>query len=223
MAPESSHNKEQLLKQPTPYPNLRAGGRDLAPKLEAYREANPIVLGIALAGVPVAHEVANHLGAPLDLIIIRRLLVPEGPASQLCAVNVSGSLVIDDGIKVPSTAATPLEYFLSDALAELSSREQTCRRGRPPLTLSERTVILVDCAMRTGLTMKAAIGALRRLQPKRIIGALPVVSSEGVALVSELLDELVYLMRPEVFGNAGVWYRDFSRPDDAHVGEMLDS
>src|SRR4030095_8391851 len=114
-------------KQPTPYPNLRAGGRELAPKLEAYREANPIVLGIALAGVPVAHEVANYLGAPLDLIIIRRLLVPEGPASQLCAMNVSGSLVIDDGIKVPSAASTPLDYFLSDALAELSSRAPPCR------------------------------------------------------------------------------------------------
>jgi putative phosphoribosyl transferase len=220
MEAESSHNEPQLLKQAGAYPDLRAAGRELALQLESYRAADPIVLGIALGGVPVAHEVANHLDAPFDLILIRRLLVPNGPGTQLCAVNVAGSLIIEDGIEAPSTPSTPLEYFIADALSKLERRDQTCR-NRPPIELANRTVLLVDCGIRTGLTMKAAAGALRKLNPKRIIAAVPVVSSEGSAAVADLLDETVYLMRPEVFGNAGVWYRDFSRPDDAQVGELL--
>jgi predicted phosphoribosyltransferase len=221
MNPESSHNQEQLLKHPSPYQNLRAAGRELGLAVEPYRKEDPIVLGIAAGGVPVAHEVASHLRAPFDLILIRRLLAPEGPGSQVCAFNVAGSMIHDDGINVPSTPSSPLEYFLADALAEFERRVQLCRRSRPPLALADRTVLLVDCGIRTGLTMKAAVGALRKLEPKRIIGAVPVTSSEGFAVVVDLLDELVCLMRPEVFGNAGVWYRDFSRPDDAQTGKLL--
>lgn len=189
-------------------------------RLESYRDADPIVLGIVLGGVPVAHEVASHLGASLDLIIIRRLLAPDGPGSQLCAVNVAGSLVIDDQITVNPTPSTALEYFIADALSGLDNREKICRNG-PPVELNNRTVLLVDCGIRTGLTMKAAAGALRKLRPKRIIAAVPVVSTEGSAAVAHLLDDTVYLMKPEVFGNAGVWYRDFRRPDDAQVAQLI--
>ena len=223
MAHESSHKKEQLLKQPSPYPNLRAAGSELAAAVESYRDEDPVVLGIAAGGVPVAHEVAKHLEAPFDLVLIRRLLAPEGPGSQLCAFNLAGSMIHDDGIKAPSRPSSPIEYFLADALAEFERRVQICRRSRPPLALADRTVLLVDCGIRTGLTMKAAIGALRKLKPKRIIGAVPVASSEGSAVVTNLLDEMVCLMRPEVFGNAGVWYRDFSRPDDEQVGQLLET
>jgi predicted phosphoribosyltransferase len=222
MAPESSHNKELLLKQPSPYPNLRAAGRELAVALESYRDEDPIVLGIAAGGVPVAHEVATHLRAPFDLVLIRRLLAPDGPGSQLCAFNVAGSMIHDEGINAPSTPSTPIEYFMADALAEFARRVQICRRSRPAISLNDRTVLLVDCGIRTGLTMKAAIGALRRLKPKRVIGAVPVTSSEASAAIAHLLDEMVCLMRPEVFGNAGVWYRDFSRPDDEQIGELLE-
>jgi predicted phosphoribosyltransferase len=223
MEPESSHNKEQLLKQPSPYPNLRAAGRELAVAVETYRDEDPIVLGIAAGGVPAAHEVAKHLEAPFDLVLIRRLLAPEGPGSQLCAINVAGSMIHDDGIKSPATPSSPIEYFMADALAEFERRVQNCRGSRPPLPLNDRTVLLVDCGIRTGLTMKAAIGGLGKLKPKRIIGAVPVTSSEGSAAVADLLDEMVCLLRPEVFGNAGVWYRDFSRPDDAQIGELLET
>jgi len=221
MATESSHNQQQLLKQPSPYPDLRAAGRELAVALDPYRDEDPIVLGIAAGGVPVAHEVAKHLEAPFDLVLIRRLLAPEGPGSQLCAFNVAGSMTHDEGIVAPSRPSSPIEYFLADALAEFKLRVQVCRRSCPPLLLKDRTVLLVDCGIRTGLTMKAAIGALRKLKPKSIIGAVPVTSSEGSAVVTHLLDEMVCLMRPEVFGNAGVWYRDFSRPSDEQIGELL--
>src|SRR6266851_1471782 len=109
-APESSHKRVVFLKEVTRFPNLRAGGRQLARKLEAYRNvADSLVLGIALGGLPVAREVAMHLGAPFDLIIIRRLLTPDGPGSQICAVNIGGSTILDEEISLSTRPSTPLE------------------------------------------------------------------------------------------------------------------
>ena len=206
------------------FPDLRSAGRALALRLEAHRAANDvIVLGIALGGVPVAHEVANYLQAPLDLVIIRRLLAPHGPGSQTCAVNVAGTLVLDpELLPPPADPSTPLEYFISDAIAELIHREQICRGGRPPLDLAGRTVILVDCGIRTGLTMKAAIGALRTQEPAKIVAAVPVAAPEASDEVSALADELIFLSQPQPFGNAAMWYADFSRPGDDRVVELLE-
>src|SRR5437588_6722274 len=112
MARQSSHRRNDLLKQVSPFSNLVTAGRELATRLAAFEnDPDAIVLGIALGGVPVAREVADFLHAPLDLILIRRLLAPEGPGSLLCAVNVSGSLVLDNGIKVSDAPSTPIEHF----------------------------------------------------------------------------------------------------------------
>ena len=212
-----------MLKQMSPFSNLTTAGRELALRLAAFEnDPDAIVLGIALGGVPVAREVASFLNAPLDLILIRRLLAPEGPDSLLCAVNVAGSLVLDDGIQLSDAPTTPIEYFLTDGVFELQQRAQLCRRGRAPIDIAGRTVILVDCAIRTGSTIKTSMTALGKMRPQKVVGAAPVASPEGYAAVRDLFDELVVLAQPQKFGNAGVWYRDFSRPDDNHVGELLD-
>ncbi len=206
------------------FPNLRTAGRDLAVKLEPYRERDDVVvLAILLGGAPVAYEVANYLDAPLDMVIIRRLFAPQGPGSQICAVNVAGSMVIDDKLIPPEAGpSTPVQYFVADAINELNHREQTCRRGRPPIDLAGKTVILVDCGIRSGLTMQAAIEALRTKGPTQIIAAVPVASEEGSAAVERVADELICLARPEPFVNAAAWYTDFSRPGDDAVGELLE-
>jgi len=206
------------------FPNLRSAGRELAVKLKPYsKRDDTVVLAILLGGTPVGHEVANYLGAQLDIVIIRRLFMPQGPGSQICAVNVGGSMVFDKEL-VPHTAtpSTPIEYFVADAIAELKGREQTCRGGRPPIGLAGKTVILVDCGIRTGLTMRAAIEALRTKEPAQIVAAVPVASLAGHAVVAGLVDELVCLDQPEPFGHAGLWYTDFSRPGDDRVGELLE-
>jgi len=206
----------------TRFPNLSAAGRLLAPELiEPANMPDSIVLGIALAGVPVAREVANLLRAPLDLILIRRLLIGNESRSHLCAVDVAGSLVLDDGISLSDSPSTPLEHFLSDAVADLRNRQRLCRREQAPVNLSERRVIVVDCGIRTGSTMKAAARALRQLKAGRIIGAVPISSREGYAEVAPLFDDFVCLLQPEEFINAGYWFVDFSRPGDAEVGELL--
>ena len=207
----------------TRFPNLKSAGRQLATKLDIYRDRDDVVvLAIALGGSPVAHEVATFLRAPLDLVIIRRLLAPQGPGSQTCAVNVGGSMVIDETLlPLAAVPSTPFEYFVADAISELKQREQSCRRGRPPMDMAGKTVVLIDCGISTGLTMQAAIGALRTIGPAKIIAAVPVASAEGRLPVAGLVDELVCLAEPEPFGHVGLWYTDFSRPSDDHVGELL--
>lgn len=206
------------------FPNLRTAGRELALKLEPYRGRDDVVvLAILLGGSLVADEVANALGAPLDLLIIRRLFAPQGPGSQICAVNVGGSMVINEElVPRPAVPTTPVEHFVAGAIAELESREEICRRGRTPIDLKSKNVILVDCGIRTGLTMQAAIEALRISGPARIVAAVPVASEQGCLAVAAVADELVCLATPEPFGNVALWYADFSRPGDESVGDMLD-
>jgi len=207
------------------FSSLRSAGGELALKVETHRQKiDVVVLGIALGGVPVARELAKNLKAPLDLVIIRRLLAPQGPGSQTCAVSVAGSLVIDeDLLPLPTVPSTPLDHFLADAIAALRLRDQTCRRNRSPVTLAGKTVVLVDCGIRTGLTMRAAISAVRTKDPARIIAAAPVASREGYSKVAPLSDELICLAQPEPFGHVGLFYSDFTRPGDDGVGELLSS
>jgi putative phosphoribosyl transferase len=182
------------------------------------------VLAIVLGGVPVARAVANFLRAPFDLVIIRRLLAPQGPGSQICAVNIGGSMVIDkELIPRPAVPSTPLDHFTNDAIAELGHREPICRRGRPPTELAGKAVILVGCGIRSGSTMLAAIMALRTKGPARIVVAVPVASLGGHAAIASLADEIVCLARPRPFGHVGLWYKDFTRPGDDGVGEVLEA
>ena len=204
------------------FPDLRTGGLQLAQELRTRGSFQDyVVLAIARGGVPVGREVATQLGLPFDIVLLTRLLLPAGPGSELCAVSVGGTIVLDKGIQVPIKPATPLEHFLDDALGEFRRREQMCRPDLPPVDLVDRKVLLVDCAIRTGATMKVAIRAIRQLNTDRISAAVPVASREGHALVESLADELVCLAQPEPFGNAGMWYEDFRRPNDEDMHQLL--
>jgi putative phosphoribosyl transferase len=206
---------------PNRYPNLKMAGHELAPALEKHKgDAEALVLAIATAGVPVACEVAGALSLPLDLILIRRLLIADD-GSHLCAVNVAGTTILDEGTNPDDHPRTPKEIFLREAIAAFGRREQLCRGGRPPLSLTDRTVIAIDCGIRSGSTMSAAARALRKTDAKSIIGAVPVSSREGFAEVAPLFDELIYLQKPAQFINAGFWYADFGRPSDEQIGELL--
>ena len=206
-----------------PFPNLSSAGGELARAVSRYDIGNVFVLAVVSAGVPVAVEVAKHLKRSLDLITIRRLLAPQGPGSQACAVNVAGNLVVDDAIgPQPPKPETPFDYFREDALNGLASRTRLCRGERHVAELAGKHLLIVDCGIRTALTMQAAIGAARTLNPARITAAVPVTSSEGRAQIEPLVDEFIYLMEPEPFGNAGVWFKDFGRPQDEAISELLD-
>jgi putative phosphoribosyl transferase len=222
-APASSHNGNESLKHVSRFANLCDGGRRLAETLRADADLeNSMVLAIARGGVPGGREVATRLRLPFDMLLIRRLLVPRGPGSELCAVNVGGTMIIDEEIKVPISPVTAAEHFLADAMAEFRNREELFRAGRPPIDVANRDVLLVDCAIHGGSTMKIAIQAVRKLNPTRITAAVPVASREGYSLIESLADQVVCLAQPEPFGHAGMWYEDFSRPEDKDLHELLD-
>ena len=132
-------------------------------------------------------------------------------------------MVIDEELTSKVTPSTPLYHFVEASLAALTRREQVCRRARPPIDLAAHKIILVDCGVGSGSTMKAAIGALRTMKPERIIGAVPVASPEGYEVIASLTDELVCLAQPQSFGHAGLWYEDFSRPEDNRLRGLLES
>jgi putative phosphoribosyl transferase len=220
--PASSHNQLAATKQVERLPNLAAGGVLLAEKLRDRDLSDSLVLAIARAGVPAGHEVAKQLALSFDLILIRRLLLPNGPEDALCALSVAGSTVVDEEINIPSSPSTPLEHFLVQALHELRQAENICRGDRPPIDVGGKKVILVDCGIHTGSTMKIAIRALRTLNPARVIAAVPVVSPEAYPSIETAADEFLYLARPDPFIHTGMWYEDFSRPRDEDLSNLLD-
>jgi predicted phosphoribosyltransferase len=203
----------------------RSAGLALAAKLEAYQVSGPaVVLAVARGGVAVALEVAKRLGLPLDLILIRRLLVPHGPDAPLCAVSVGGSPWVDAEVAARIKAApdAALGHFIADALAELDARARACRGDRQASDLAGKTVLLVDNGIRTGSTVRVAVRALRTRAPARVVTAVPVAAAEACAGVESVSDDFVCLASPEPFGHVGLWYADFKRPDDQEIREMLE-
>ncbi|HEX6623950.1 MAG TPA: phosphoribosyltransferase family protein [Pyrinomonadaceae bacterium] len=207
-----------------------AAGRELAEKVEARGSlAGAVVLAVARGGVPVAAEVAKRLRAPLDVVLVRRLLVPRGPEEPVCAVSVAGALVLDKELAARRAARddddkenSALESFLAEALREFEARTRACRGDRPPLDLSRRQVLLVDNGVRTGSTLRAVLRALRTREPARVVAAFPVASVEGRASVAAVADESICLATPEPFGHVGLWYANFERQDDRQIAAALD-
>ena len=204
------------------FQDARAAGRALAEGLAAYdARGRTIVVAVARGGVAVALEVSKRLGLPLDLLLLRRLLVTRGPLDPVCAANVAGTPFLDEELLTDNTARPPAQFF-ADALADLESRARACRGTRPPAELEGRTVLLVDNGVRTGSTMLAALRALRSsCAPGRVVAAAPVAAPEALAVVRDAADDFNYLSTPDPFGHVGLWYSDFTRPSDDQISAML--
>lgn len=205
------------------FEDARAAGRALAEGLAAYggRERAAVV-AVARGGVAVALEVSKRLRLPLDLLLLRRLLVPRGPLEPVCAANVAGHAFLDAELTPRLEAEPALRPFIAEALAELESRARECRGARPPADLAGRTVLLVDNGVRTGSTMLAALRALRTRSPARVVAAAPVAAPEALAEVSAAADDFVRLHTPEPFGHVGLWYTEFRRHSDGEIRAMLE-
>ena len=208
------------------FTDLESAGRELAKQLAPRGDlGRAVVLAVASGGVPVAAEVAKRLRAPLDVVLVRRLLAPRGPDDPVCAVCVAGALVLDEEIAAGRAARErepALVSFLAEALREFEARVHACRGARTPLDLSGRTILLVDNGVRTGSTLRAVLRALRTREPARVVAAFPVASVAGRASVAAVADEVVCLATPEPFGHVGVWYANFTRRDDRGIAAVLD-
>ena len=205
------------------FDNRVEAGRALARSLSAYRGApDAIVLGLPRGGVPVGFEVAQALGLPLDVLVVRKLGLPGQPELAMGAIASGGALVLnEDVLRFADGREAALDQVRRREQVELERREKQYRGARPPLQMAGRTGILVDDGLATGATMEVAVRALRRLGARRIVVAVPVTSREARDRIAAVADEVVCLEAPMFFNAVGQWYRDFGQTSDAEVSELL--
>jgi len=203
----------------------RDAGRKLAQRFDGYI-GNPDVLVLALprGGVPVAYEIALRLGAPLDILVVRKLGVPDHPEFAMGAIASCGIQVVDHRvINMMGVSREAFEDVERAERAELERRERTFRAGRPPLDVTGKTVILVDDGLATGSSMAAAIDAIRTRDPLRVIAAVPIAPPDTCKALGERADEMVCLVTPDRMYAVGAWYEDFTQTTDAEVRDLLDA
>lgn len=200
------------------------GGRYLAQKLSQYaNDPNVIVLALPRGGVPVGYEVAQALKAPLDVFVVRKLGVPGFEECAMGAIASGGIRVLNDNLiaylRVPVDV---VDKITAEELTELERRERLYRGTRAPVDVTGHTVIIVDDGLATGSTMRAAVEALRKRNPKEIVVAVPVGARDTCDSFKNEVDTIaVCAITPEPFNAVGMWYRDFSQTTDAEVQRLL--
>ena len=200
-------------------------GRLLGKRLETMGPfERAVVLALPRGGVPVAFEVAQKLGLPLDLLIVRKLGAPGQEELAMGAIATGNALVYNDRVlRGLGVSDEEVERVTRKERAELERRERLYRGDRPTPELDGRTIILVDDGLATGSTMRAAITAIRQTRPARIIVAAGVAPPETVAALGEEADDVVCISTPSLFMGVGQWFQDFSQTTDEEVRALLDS
>lgn len=197
-------------------------GRRLAAELGHLREERPVVVGLPRGGVPVAHQVAQALGAPLDVIIVRKLGVPSHRELGFGAIGEGGVCVVrDDIVRLSRTQREDLDEVQRREEAELGRQASRFRGDRPRIPFDGRTVIVVDDGVATGSTAAAACKVARAAGAARVVLAIPVAPPEALHNLGPEADEFVCLSSPRLFSAVGEWYRDFSQTSDAEVVALL--
>lgn len=204
-----------------PFLDRAHAGRALGQALGHLRGGGPVVLALPRGGVPVGLEVARALGAPLDVVVVRKLGAPGHPEFAVGAI-ASGAVYVDRSI-VRQLGVPPayLEQVTAAEARELARRELAYRAGRPPLDVAGRLVILVDDGLATGATIRAALASLRERGPARVVLAAPVGAPETIARLREVADEVVCLETPPDFRAVSLAYDNFEPTSDAEVMRCL--
>jgi putative phosphoribosyl transferase len=207
-----------------PFADRHQAGAELALHLRQYAgRGDVVVLALPRGGVPVAFEVARALDAPLDIFVVRKLGLPGYGELAIGAIASHGVRVLnEDVVRQFDVPAGVIDAIAREEQAELERRERAYRPGRPPLDVDAKTVILVDDGLATGATMRAAVQAVRRLAPTRVVVAVPVGSPSTCEEFSDITDDTVCARTPASFSAVGQWYRDFSQTTDAEVRALLD-
>lgn len=205
------------------YENRRHAGAVLAQRLQPFKgRVDVVVLALPRGGVPVAHEVARALDVPLDVFLVRKLGVPGHRELAMGAIASGGVRILNgDVVAAYRVPGAVIDSVAREEQAELERRERTYRDGRAAAELRGRVVLLIDDGLATGASMKAAVEAVRRHGPARIVVAVPVGSPETCRELADVADEIVCARAPEYFAAVGQWYRDFSQTTDEEVRQLL--
>ena len=203
--------------------NREEGGRLLAERLRPYAvDATAIVLGLPRGGVVTAAVIAEQLDLPLDVMIVRKLGTPWQPELAMGAIASGGIRVLNREVIDPlRISQKQIDEVAAREEAELVRREKLFRADRPALSLSGRTVIIVDDGIATGSTMLAAIRCIRAQKPSRIVMAVPVAPPSTCKKFESEVDDVVCLSTPEPFNAVGEWYDDFAQVEDDEVVALM--
>jgi putative phosphoribosyl transferase len=204
------------------YANRREAGRLLASRLASLRTRSPIVLALPRGGVPVGAEIARALGAPLDVIVVRKLGVPFQPELGMGAVGEGGVRVVDEEI-VAATHVTPGEFATVEERerVEVERRSRRYRGGRPMVSIEGQTVVVVDDGIATGGTVRAALKVARAHGAREVVLAVPVAPPDTLRALASDADDIVVLGTPQPFFGVGQWYEDFRQTSDDEVIALL--
>ncbi|HEX2131863.1 MAG TPA: phosphoribosyltransferase family protein [Actinophytocola sp.] len=202
--------------------NRADAGRALAEELDPLRGEAPIVLGLPRGGVPVAAQVATGLGAPLDIVLVRKIGAPDRAELAVGAVGEDGVTVRNDDVLAElGLAWADVSDQVERERAEIVRRATALRPGGARPSLRDRTVVLVDDGIATGASVVAAIRVLRRLGVRRLALAVPVAPADALPRLRELADDVVCPVAPSLFVAVGQWYDDFAQVSDRQVRALL--
>lgn len=207
-----------------PFKDREEAGRKLALALARFKEAHPVVLALPRGGVPVAARVAEALGAPLDLVLVRKIGAPFQPELAMGAV-VDGPAPLtvrnEDVIAMGGVSREAFAKVLERELKEIERRRARYLGGRPHVTLAGRTVIVVDDGIATGATTRVALQAVRAQRPATLVLAVPVAPTDVLKSLATDTDEIVCLEHHKDFGAIGYFYDDFRQVGDEEVIRLL--
>lgn len=206
------------------FADRRDAGRQLADVIVARAFKDPVVLALPRGGVPVALEVARRLEAPIDLVLVRKIGCPRQPELAVGAVVDGARPEIVTNDRIMARTGTPETFIEEEAARQLKVIEQRRHlwmEGRLPISVTGRTAIVVDDGIATGATVKAALHALKRQNPARLVVATAVAPPDTVAALEAEADEVIVLSVPEDFPSVGSYYRDFTQVSDDEVTAMM--
>jgi putative phosphoribosyl transferase len=204
------------------YRDRHDAGRKLAKELIKYKDENPIIIALPRGGVVVGNEVAKMLDAPMDVIVVRKIGAPSQPEFGIGAIAPNGIQVLDtESIRLLGIPEDELEEIIEQETTEINRRIRLYREGLPKLDLSEKTVIIVDDGLATGVTARAAVLAVKQMNPKKIIFAVPVSSPVTAEKFRREVDEFVCLSEPPDFYGVGAYYENFKQVTDEEVIKLL--
>ncbi|MBV9519695.1 MAG: phosphoribosyltransferase [Hyphomicrobiales bacterium] len=207
-----------------PFENRVDAGRQLARALDRYRKDSVVVLALPRGGVPIAAEVAAALNAPLDLVLVRKIGFPPQPELAMGAVVDGADPIIvrnEDVIRMTGVSEAEFDDVCRRELAEIERRRTRYLGSRAPVEIAGRTAIVIDDGLATGATMRAALRALRKRVPSKMVLAVPVAPSDTLRQMRGDADEIVCLEDHEFFHAIGGYYSDFRQVSDEELISIL--
>lgn len=217
-----SGERGEARMEPIIFRDRTEAGRMLAEKLEGYRGKDVVVLALPRGGLPVAREVADRFGWPLDVLVARKIGAPNHEEFAIGAVTARGTRVLNEevlrGVMLPPGY---LEAVSDDQTLLAKEREAMLRGARPAEPLEGRVVILVDDGVATGMTLEAAIADVRHQEPARLVVAAPVIAPRAFEALQYQVGDVVAVTVPSLFFAVGQFYADFTQVTDAQAKAYL--